>query len=157
MQDRPDYIVDSGDRAPSFMTKDTDPSGKGEDLKSQYTNSKTSFASSEDDGMAVALGTKAEGKRAHSDFFRYFSQWRHLKILIGTCMCWFCVDIAFYGVNLNQSAILTAINFTAEETWRKLFKQALGSARSTHRPAYMHACAPCTTWGQINQAQCAAG
>ena len=34
-------------------------------------------------------------KKAHfREFLEYFSEWRHLKILIGTCSCWFFLDIA---------------------------------------------------------------
>jgi MFS transporter, PHS family, inorganic phosphate transporter len=34
-------------------------------------------------------------RKAHfGEFLRYFSEWRHLKILIGTCGCWFLLDIA---------------------------------------------------------------
>lgn len=25
----------------------------------------------------------------------YYSEWRHLKILMGTCVCWFLLDIAY--------------------------------------------------------------
>ncbi|KAJ7895266.1 hypothetical protein B0H14DRAFT_3426413 [Mycena olivaceomarginata] len=35
-------------------------------------------------------------KKAHfREFLIYYSEWRHAKILIGTCMCWFLLDIAF--------------------------------------------------------------
>lgn len=30
-----------------------------------------------------------------AEFIEYFSEWRHAKVLIGTCMCWFLVDIAY--------------------------------------------------------------
>ena len=29
-----------------------------------------------------------------AEFIEYFSEWRHAKILIGTCVCWFLLDIA---------------------------------------------------------------
>jgi len=28
------------------------------------------------------------------EFVRYFSEWRHGKMLLGTCMCWFLLDVA---------------------------------------------------------------
>lgn len=34
-----------------------------------------------------------------------------MKVLIGTAYSWFALDIAFYGLGLNNSSILTAINF----------------------------------------------
>jgi len=61
-------------------------------------------------------------------FFVYFSEWRHFKTLFGTAMSWFLVDIAFYGINLNQSVILTAIGFTTgKNNYHKLMKGALGN------------------------------
>jgi MFS transporter, PHS family, inorganic phosphate transporter len=76
----------------------------------------------------TALGFKPVGKRSHpGEFFKYFSELRHLKILIGTCMTWFLVDVAFYGINLNQSFILKAINFTSKDPYTKLMKTALGN------------------------------
>jgi len=49
-------------------------------------------------------------------FFTYFSEWRHLKTLIGTASTWFLVDVAFYGVNLNQSVLLADIGFSKGKT-----------------------------------------
>ena len=38
----------------------------------------------------------ADAKKDHfKEFIAYFSEWRHAKILIGTCMCWFLLDIAY--------------------------------------------------------------
>ncbi|KAJ3392210.1 phosphate transporter [Chytriomyces hyalinus] len=46
-----------------------------------------------------------------SDFIQYFSQWKNMKILIGTAYCWFALDVAWYGLALNQSTVLSLINF----------------------------------------------
>lgn len=32
------------------------------------------------------------------EFIKYFSEWRHAKLLVGTCMCWFLLDIAYVNV-----------------------------------------------------------
>lgn len=64
---------------------------------------------------------------AQNDFFDYFSEWKHLRVLIGTSLSWFLVDITFYGINLNQSAILSLIGFTQGNQWERVFKQALGN------------------------------
>lgn len=32
------------------------------------------------------------------EFIKYFSEWRHAKLLVGTCMCWFLLDIACVDV-----------------------------------------------------------
>ncbi|KAG1825084.1 major facilitator superfamily domain-containing protein [Suillus variegatus] len=50
-------------------------------------------------------------KATRADFRAYFGQWKNLKVLIGTAYSWFALDIAFYGLGLNSSTILTAINF----------------------------------------------
>ncbi|CAF3770998.1 unnamed protein product [Rotaria sp. Silwood1] len=65
------------------------------------------------------------------DFRIYFSRWRNLKVLIGTCSTWFLLDIAFYGLSLNQSIVISAIGFAPDTAktspWETLFKQALGN------------------------------
>ncbi|KAI5116663.1 hypothetical protein M0805_000812 [Coniferiporia weirii] len=53
----------------------------------------------------------AAPKASRRDFVAYFSKWENMKILIGTCWSWFAIDIAFYGLGLNTSIILTAIGF----------------------------------------------
>ncbi|KAE9392304.1 phosphate transporter [Gymnopus androsaceus JB14] len=62
------------------------------------------------------------------EFLAYFSEWRHAKILIGTCSCWFFLDIAFYGINLNQNVVLTQIGFAGKTgtDWEKLFNLSTG-------------------------------
>jgi len=50
-------------------------------------------------------------KASWKDFFAYFSEWKHGKVLLGTAYSWFALDVAFYGLSLNSSIILSAINF----------------------------------------------
>ncbi|OBZ72696.1 Inorganic phosphate transporter PHO84 [Grifola frondosa] len=50
-------------------------------------------------------------KASKRDFFNYFSKWENLSLLIGTSYSWFALDIAFYGLGLNSSIILSAIGF----------------------------------------------
>ncbi|KAF9161078.1 Inorganic phosphate transporter pho84 [Mortierella sp. AD010] len=45
------------------------------------------------------------------DFCRYFSRWNTFKVLMGTSMTWFALDVAFYGIGLNNTSILSTINF----------------------------------------------
>jgi PHS family inorganic phosphate transporter-like MFS transporter len=40
------------------------------------------------------------------EFLIYFSEWRHAKLLIGTCMCWFLLDIALVQ-SMNSSLRIT--------------------------------------------------
>jgi len=69
-------------------------------------------------------------KKSHlRDFAEYFSEWRHLKNLLATCSCWFLLDVAFYGINLNQSVVLQQIGFAGknEPEWQSLFHIATGN------------------------------
>ncbi|KAF5361060.1 hypothetical protein D9756_004461 [Leucocoprinus leucothites] len=69
-------------------------------------------------------------KKAHfKEFASYFSEWRHLKLLFGTSICWFLLDIAFYGINLNQNVVLEQIGFDGKEgtPWEKLFRISTGN------------------------------
>ncbi|OCH83978.1 MFS general substrate transporter [Obba rivulosa] len=62
----------------------------------------------EPEAVAACANAREASKR---DFFAYFSQWKNLKVLIGTAYSWFVLDIAFYGLSLNSSTILQAIHF----------------------------------------------
>ncbi|OSC99890.1 phosphate transporter [Trametes coccinea BRFM310] len=50
-------------------------------------------------------------KASRRDFIAYFSRWENARLLIGTAYSWFALDIAFYGLGLNNSIILNAIGF----------------------------------------------
>ena len=78
---------------------------------------------------AVRAEIDAQSKRARLDvFFEYFSEWRHLKTLIGTASTWFLMDVAFYGTNLNQSVILTDIGFSkGANEYETLKRNAIGN------------------------------
>ncbi|KAL0065410.1 hypothetical protein AAF712_007619 [Marasmius tenuissimus] len=79
-----------------------------------------------------AIATKKEkahfGGEELEEFLRYFSEWRHLKLLIGTSVCWFLLDIAFYGINLNQNVVLQQIGFDGKSgsPWEKLINVSTG-------------------------------
>lgn len=80
----------------------------------------------------IIQSEKSTDDRHHfRDFRTYFSQWRNLKVLIGTCSTWFLLDIAFYGLSLNQSIVLSAIGFAPDAAttspWETLWKQAIGN------------------------------
>ncbi|KAJ8073729.1 hypothetical protein AAF712_003215 [Marasmius tenuissimus] len=73
---------------------------------------------------------EATKEKAHfKEFLKYFSEWRHLKLLIGTSMCWFLLDIAFYGINLNQNVVLQQIGYDGATgtPWQKLFNVSTGT------------------------------
>ncbi|KAF9104242.1 Inorganic phosphate transporter pho84 [Mortierella sp. GBA35] len=83
-----------------------------------------------DDAIAnQAAIADAKAKRNHSrDFIEYFSRWENLKVLIGTSSTWFLLDIAFYGVSLNQSYVLNAMGFVGDGTiYDNLWRTTLGN------------------------------
>ena len=78
---------------------------------------------------AARAEVEAQGRRASLDVFLvYFREWRHLKTLIGTMSCWFLLDVAFYGVNLNQSVLLMEIGYAkGANEFSVLKKTAIGN------------------------------
>ncbi|KAH0586925.1 hypothetical protein H2248_005759 [Termitomyces sp. 'cryptogamus'] len=50
-------------------------------------------------------------KATWADFRAYFGQWKNGKVLLGTAWSWFALDIAFYGLGLNNSVLLNVIDF----------------------------------------------
>jgi MFS transporter, PHS family, inorganic phosphate transporter len=55
-------------------------------------------------------------KASRRDFIRHFGQWKYGKVLLGTAGSWFMLDIAFYGLGLNNSIILQAIGYASNGT-----------------------------------------
>ncbi|KAI0279763.1 major facilitator superfamily domain-containing protein [Russula aff. rugulosa BPL654] len=51
-------------------------------------------------------------RRSCSDFINYFAQPGNLKLLFGAAYSWFAIDVAFYGLDLNSSSILTSALLT---------------------------------------------
>jgi len=47
-----------------------------------------------------------------SEFAGHFGQWKNGKLLLGTSLSWFALDVAFYGTGLNNSIILNAIGYS---------------------------------------------
>ncbi|WVW82201.1 phosphate:H+ symporter [Kwoniella bestiolae CBS 10118] len=70
-------------------------------------------------------------KASWPDFIRHFGQWQNGKVLLGTAWSWFALDIAFYGLGLNSTTILTTIGFgssTALPTKQENIYQTLHNA-----------------------------
>ncbi|TFY68972.1 hypothetical protein EVJ58_g697 [Rhodofomes roseus] len=79
---------------------------------------------------APSAAAPAQPKREHwAEFLHYFSEWRHFRVLLGTCACWFLLDVAFYGINLNQNVVLEEIGFdgSSGSAWTRLFKIGIGN------------------------------
>ncbi|KAJ1916747.1 hypothetical protein H4219_003617 [Mycoemilia scoparia] len=85
------------------------------------------------DGKPVkAVAVRKElPKPSWKEFKRHFGQWKHFKVLMGTSVTWFALDVAFYGLNLNTSIILSAIGFGGDPKkdtiWRLVFLNAVGN------------------------------
>ncbi|KAJ7776351.1 major facilitator superfamily domain-containing protein [Mycena metata] len=96
----------------------------------QQSNDSAEEAAKKEGGNHAVLTEEVVKKKAHfREFLTYFSKWRHAKLLIGTCVCWFLLDIAFYGINLNQNVVLQEIGFDGKTgtNWEKLFKLGVGN------------------------------
>ena len=82
-----------------------------------------------DEITRVATIQHAEGrlevpKASWHDFVRHYSQWKHGKVLLGTAGSWFFLDVAFYGLGLNNTVILTAIKYVKGANMYKVFYNA---------------------------------
>ncbi|KAM0715896.1 hypothetical protein Q7P37_008410 [Cladosporium fusiforme] len=60
-------------------------------------------------------------KASWGDFWRHYSQWKYGKILLGTAGSWFFLDVAFYGVSLNNATILQAIGYAKGDSVYRIF------------------------------------
>ncbi|KAI9894135.1 MAG: acid phosphatase pho5 [Vezdaea aestivalis] len=78
--------------------------------------------------QAAAAETYEIPKASWSDFFSHYGQWRHGKVLLGTAGSWFFLDIAFYGLGLNNSIILTAIGYAGgKDMYHMFYNAAVGN------------------------------
>lgn len=60
-----------------------------------------------------AIVQRAEApRRSRRDFIRYFGQSNNLRLLFGVAYSWFAIDVAFYGLGLNLSSILSSTLLT---------------------------------------------
>lgn len=62
------------------------------------------------------------------DFAQYFGQWKNFKVLLGTSMTWFALDVAFYGIGLNNTSILSTIHFgsVSDNPWQTMWNATVG-------------------------------
>jgi PHS family inorganic phosphate transporter-like MFS transporter len=70
----------------------------------------------------------AAPKASWSDFVNHYSQWKNGKVLLGTAGSWFFLDVAFYGLGLNNSIILSAIGWSGGSTvYETFYNSAVGN------------------------------
>ncbi|KAK8221925.1 acid phosphatase pho5 [Zalaria obscura] len=60
-------------------------------------------------------------KASLADFWAHYSQWKHGKVLLGTAGSWFFLDVAFYGLSLNNSVILKQIGYAGGSNVYEIF------------------------------------
>ncbi|KAH8892667.1 MFS general substrate transporter [Thozetella sp. PMI_491] len=78
--------------------------------------------------IVEAAATEPSKSVQFAAFIEYFSKPRHALTLFGCAFSWFLVDVAFYGINLNQSVILTDIGYnTGNSPYDYLLRNAEGN------------------------------
>ncbi|KAK0365800.1 acid phosphatase pho5 [Friedmanniomyces endolithicus] len=91
-------------------------------------------------------------KASFKDFMHHYGQWRYGKVLLGTAGSWFFLDVAFYGVGLNNSTILQTIGYgTGPNVYLKLYNIAVGNiilVCAGAIPGYWVTVATCDTIGR---------
>ncbi|GAA5875324.1 hypothetical protein JCM3774_005779 [Rhodotorula dairenensis] len=68
------------------------------------------------DATPTVAGPIGAPKASWADFRRHFSKYENFRLLFGTAFSWFALDVAFYGLGLNSSIILTAIGYGSPKT-----------------------------------------
>ncbi|KAI5459755.1 major facilitator superfamily domain-containing protein [Mariannaea sp. PMI_226] len=62
-----------------------------------------------------------------SDLVAFFRQWPNFKMLLGTTLSWFFLDLAFYGLGLNNNLVLSAVGYgNGKNMYDQLHNQAVG-------------------------------
>ncbi|KAK9765406.1 hypothetical protein K7432_006300 [Basidiobolus ranarum] len=76
------------------------------------------------------IGQAVPATFAQEDSFtQHFCKWKNLKVLLGTSLSWFFLDIAFYGLSLNQSYVLQAIGYSSKgmSPYDAMWTEAVGN------------------------------
>ncbi|CAK7228100.1 acid phosphatase pho5 [Sporothrix curviconia] len=72
----------------------------------------------------------AVGRASWRDFATHYSQMKNAKVLIGTALSWCFLDIAYYGLSLNNATILNVIGYSTSgthSTYEYLYNTAIGN------------------------------
>ncbi len=107
---------------------------KADDDVKAYVSGKYGGGETDEISRIAAQRVAAEqltvGKASWSDFIHHYSQWKHGKILLGTALSWCFLDIAYYGVSLNNATILNVIGYSTAHTtntYQYLYNTAIGN------------------------------
>lgn len=69
-------------------------------------------------------------KAGFKDFMRHYAVPKNGLLLAGTALSWFFLDVAYYGLSLNNATILGAIGYSTTNvatTYEYLYKTAVGN------------------------------
>ena len=71
-------------------------------------------------------------KASFRDFCRHYGKLKNGLLLLGTAGSWFCLDVAFYGLSLNNGTILEAIGYSTssghvKNVYQLLYNTAVGN------------------------------
>ncbi|TKA70540.1 Repressible high-affinity phosphate permease [Cryomyces minteri] len=67
-------------------------------------------------------------KASWADFTRHYGQWKYGKVLLGTAGSWFFLDVAFYGLSLNNAVILKQIGYASgKNVYEVFYNTAVGN------------------------------
>ncbi|GAN01616.1 MFS transporter, PHS family, inorganic phosphate transporter [Mucor ambiguus] len=77
---------------------------------------------------AVQVVLDGPPKASWKDFRHHFGQWKYGKVLFGTAYSWFALDVAWYGLGLNNSIILNNIGFAGgPDAYNAVFRTCVGN------------------------------
>ncbi|KAI8670610.1 hypothetical protein NCS57_00533100 [Fusarium keratoplasticum] len=103
-----------------------------EDVKA-YMTGKREGETDEVARAQVQQGARANlqvPKASWGDFFRHYSKLKNASLLLGTAGSWFCLDVAFYGLSLNNGTILKVIGYSSKDAhnvYEFLYNTAVGN------------------------------
>lgn len=69
-------------------------------------------------------------KASVGDFFRHYAKPKNGMLLAGTALSWFFLDVAYYGLSLNNATILSAIGYATSNNanvYEFLYNTAIGN------------------------------
>jgi MFS transporter, PHS family, inorganic phosphate transporter len=77
----------------------------------------------------ISSSELSQPRASWADFFEYFGNWKNGSLLFATMASWFFLDLAFYGLGLNNTIVLEAIGYSSNQgtIYRSLFNTAVGN------------------------------
>ncbi|KAJ8656968.1 phosphate:H+ symporter [Lichtheimia ornata] len=79
------------------------------------------------DNLAVSRVHTDVPRASWEDFKNYFGQRKNALKLFGTAYSWFALDVAWYGLGLNNSIILKNIGFAGGDAYEAVFRTCVGN------------------------------